>query len=444
MFAPLLFLKANCVLSAVSILFHRKLARELHVPWTEYWQFLDAFADFSTQEGLHKLEEHLNKQRALLAILTAVEAGSSDDDSVSDSSSGESGDDSQLEGYFTCDEGSVAEANTNNSIAGNKHKSSGELSSEDDDVFEDSVDSFCDTQGYVFGQRLQLKTSNNNNKIQEKGKETKVSESAVDVSKAPEKTSNGNSSLWSYRDNLDSEKEEHRPSEISITSDTTHSFDATSPSPNVRSGESEVDQHIDQHEEKGEPPAAKDSAEDSEKSFNTVMTELSEDLEVKLMFSPDGKVVPSQRGRLVVPDIGVCLGRKVFPKGIPKLRRGECPLDVVIKSRKGANTFLADVLVHSSHTNTDSDDEFADDSVDDFPHPFRQNLVRDVKVVAKSAAVLQHVWRILHPVQITVGVLEPEVQDITQHCGCINARIVRRKRRQSQQSACYIYGYVQF
>ena len=429
----------------VSVLFHRKLARQLHVPWAEYWQFLDAFADFTTQEGLRKLEEHLNKQQALLAIVAAMERGSSDDDSASGSSSGETEDDSELEGYFSCEEGSVTEADSDSSAAGDKCQTA-ELvelfGEEEEDVFEDSLDNFFDTRGYIFGQRLQLKRNNNNNESQEKGRAPKVSGSAVDASKAQEKTSSGDSSLWSYRDTLDSEKEEHRSSETSATHDVTHSFDDAGLSPDAGSGESDVDQCTNRGGKGSKPPAAKDSTENWDKSFNTVMTELSEDLEVKLIFSPDGKVVPSQRGRQVMPDVGVCLGRKFFATGIPKLRRGECPLDVVIKARKGANTFLADILVHSSCTNADSGDDSADDSGDDFPLPSRQTVVSDVKVVAKNEAVFQYVWHILHPVLITVGVLEPEVPDITQHRGCVNARIIRRKRLESQQTACYIYGYV--
>ncbi|XP_046556962.1 uncharacterized protein LOC124266202 [Haliotis rubra] len=35
----------------------------MHIPWLEYWEFLDEFVDFSTNEGLQKLEDHFKKQQ---------------------------------------------------------------------------------------------------------------------------------------------------------------------------------------------------------------------------------------------------------------------------------------------------------------------------------------------------------------------------------------------
>ncbi|KAM8961873.1 ankyrin repeat and LEM domain-containing protein 2 isoform 2-T2 [Pelodytes ibericus] len=40
----------------------RELAHELDVPWVEYWDFLGCFTDLSSQEGLGKFEEYLNKR----------------------------------------------------------------------------------------------------------------------------------------------------------------------------------------------------------------------------------------------------------------------------------------------------------------------------------------------------------------------------------------------
>ncbi|XP_028851982.1 ankyrin repeat and LEM domain-containing protein 2 [Denticeps clupeoides] len=40
----------------------RDLAHELGHPWSEYWDFLDNFADLSSAEGLRKLEEYLSKK----------------------------------------------------------------------------------------------------------------------------------------------------------------------------------------------------------------------------------------------------------------------------------------------------------------------------------------------------------------------------------------------
>ncbi|XP_067662926.1 ankyrin repeat and LEM domain-containing protein 2-like [Haliotis asinina] len=41
----------------------RQLAHEMHIPWLEYWEFLDEFVDFSTDKGLQKLEDHFKKQQ---------------------------------------------------------------------------------------------------------------------------------------------------------------------------------------------------------------------------------------------------------------------------------------------------------------------------------------------------------------------------------------------
>ncbi|XP_063820775.1 ankyrin repeat and LEM domain-containing protein 2 isoform X2 [Pseudophryne corroboree] len=40
----------------------RELARELDVPWVEFWEFLGCFANLSSQEGLGKLEDYLSKR----------------------------------------------------------------------------------------------------------------------------------------------------------------------------------------------------------------------------------------------------------------------------------------------------------------------------------------------------------------------------------------------
>ena len=41
----------------------RSVARDLKVPWCEYWAFLDEFCDLSSMEGLEKLENYFRKQR---------------------------------------------------------------------------------------------------------------------------------------------------------------------------------------------------------------------------------------------------------------------------------------------------------------------------------------------------------------------------------------------
>lgn len=41
----------------------RNLARDLKVPWCEYWSFLDEFCDLASPEGLQKLEEYFREAR---------------------------------------------------------------------------------------------------------------------------------------------------------------------------------------------------------------------------------------------------------------------------------------------------------------------------------------------------------------------------------------------
>ncbi len=38
----------------------RELAREMGLPWAEYWAFLRCFIDLSSSDGLEMLEEHLS------------------------------------------------------------------------------------------------------------------------------------------------------------------------------------------------------------------------------------------------------------------------------------------------------------------------------------------------------------------------------------------------
>lgn len=41
----------------------RDVAKDLNIPWSEYWNFLDEFCDFSSDEGLEKLEAYLRNCR---------------------------------------------------------------------------------------------------------------------------------------------------------------------------------------------------------------------------------------------------------------------------------------------------------------------------------------------------------------------------------------------
>lgn len=49
----------------------RELAKEMRVPWCEYWDFLEASINLETEEGLQKLEDHLShKKDTLLAEIS--------------------------------------------------------------------------------------------------------------------------------------------------------------------------------------------------------------------------------------------------------------------------------------------------------------------------------------------------------------------------------------
>ena len=45
------------------VLCYRELARSMHVPWSEYWDFLDAYVDLASKEGLEKLENYLQERQ---------------------------------------------------------------------------------------------------------------------------------------------------------------------------------------------------------------------------------------------------------------------------------------------------------------------------------------------------------------------------------------------
>jgi hypothetical protein len=46
----------------VGYIFYRQLAHDLHIPWSEYWEFLDQFIDISTSNGLDMFEYYLKKR----------------------------------------------------------------------------------------------------------------------------------------------------------------------------------------------------------------------------------------------------------------------------------------------------------------------------------------------------------------------------------------------
>lgn len=46
----------------------RNVARDLKIPWCEYWSFLDEFCDLASVDGLEKLEDHFRKVRESIEV----------------------------------------------------------------------------------------------------------------------------------------------------------------------------------------------------------------------------------------------------------------------------------------------------------------------------------------------------------------------------------------
>ena len=73
--------------SFISNCFIRKLATDMEIPWTEYWEFLDCFTDLTTESGLNKLEQYLKEKAISLAIEETlnkeIPVGEDDEDSDS-------------------------------------------------------------------------------------------------------------------------------------------------------------------------------------------------------------------------------------------------------------------------------------------------------------------------------------------------------------------------
>lgn len=462
----------------------RKLARELRIQWTEYWQFLDAFADFSSPDGLQKLESHLRRQQALLVILSAMDSaappGSGPDENSADSCE----DDSSQENYFSCDEGSADDSKgkllSDSFPASHSPAKSvcAELSAEESDgesdVFEDSLgpDDFFDlsgggTQKYLFGQRLLLtgtgKSSDGEPQInpvvhganspsscvhKAVKERTQTLDVTADSSKLFTDSTEGSRSVWSYRDTMGS-GEELNVCAMSPANDTTKSFDANCSS-DVDVGEThfegcdnslqnDIHSHVSLSFVKPQNGEKVSNSDDPDKSFNTLMTELSEDLECKLVFSPDGKVIKSNKRR-IVPDTGVILAQKLFPKGHLDIRKGKPAMDVLIKSVHDNNTFTADILLHVSTLPAENDKD-PDMSLDDVHMPLTKNVHVDIKVVSKNDAVHDYIKRMIRPTLLTVGLLEEEEADIRKNYRCVTARLIRAKRkRKPQHMSCFIYG----
>jgi hypothetical protein len=63
------------------------LAKKIEADFTEYWQFLDAFLDLTSEKGLQRLEDHLNSlQDELARIEEAARCQEFDDDDPANNS----------------------------------------------------------------------------------------------------------------------------------------------------------------------------------------------------------------------------------------------------------------------------------------------------------------------------------------------------------------------
>jgi hypothetical protein len=429
---PIYFLQVSCFFFVFLI---RKLAKDFHVQWSEYWQFLDAFADFSTQVGLAKLEEYLTKQKAHMAILAACRARSSSSDENDDDSDDSSETDSQAEDYFSCDEESPKLGNNfyHNWSQNRRTETTHNDDDDENEVFEDSFDSFHDTQSYVFGQRLQLKPSHHQTGSAVRCDPTDSNtQQPVDLSVTPHtKSGGGRRGLWMYRDDCCPNNNAHA-ADTSLSSDTTNSFDTSNPV-SLATEQASIEVHA------GSLSTPTSREKSLEKSFNTVMTELSEDLESKLLiFSPDGQVVAERKSRLL-PDLGLCLGHTLCPNSVSSGGKGRCLMEVLVKGKKDGsqNSLLADVLIRVPSVNTDwdSDDQGGEEVGS------KERVVLDVTLVTKNSAVLRHVQRLRQAVRLSVGLLEKDGEDLLDSRGLACATVARLKKSSSkQQPEIFIYG----
>lgn len=55
----------------------RNLAKDLRIPWCEYWSFLGDFCDLSTVEGLQKLETYFQGQKEQMELVPEPEPATS-------------------------------------------------------------------------------------------------------------------------------------------------------------------------------------------------------------------------------------------------------------------------------------------------------------------------------------------------------------------------------
>lgn len=269
----------------------RKLARELHVPWTEYWEFLDAFADFSTFLDLHKLELHLKKQQALQSVQMSMLDSSSDD---SESDSGDSS-----EEYFSCDEDS------------NEQEIKKYASCDKDFDKKENKDNACACTPTL--KCVMTDTLIHNSQ----------GDAAFEDSLGPEDFYNTCNSLapnhMSYLSGqkiLD--KSDNKEHTIKFTMDSTAASRKDSETKNTN----------------------------LDKSFNSLMTELSKEFTSKLtLFSSPREVVkPPQR--FSCPDIGICISKNLSAQGFQWIEEHET-LDIMIKCADDHSNILADVVICS-------------------------------------------------------------------------------------------------
>lgn len=442
----------------VSIFMCRKLARDLQVPWTEYWPFLGIFANLSSQDGLQKLELYLKKRKAFAMLLAAMSNAYNADSDFKASETDSSNDSS--EHFYSCDE-EVENENVKHSLLDQSketytkrscvHQKLAQKELEEDvyyEVFEDSLgpNDFVDkNQGnkYGFGQRLQIKRSCQWSDNQKENKNSTNEKCMRNSPQELERCVQNGSQVWFYRDALSSTDEEQVLSEASQASDEGSSESSCL---SLVGNEKKSSQDDESKKSSGDRmyTLERESNGHVDKSFNTKMTELAQGLELKLVFSPDGKTVNLNRGILSV-DVCVCLPQKVLSKVHHGSFKGKAPLDILIKSSQNENGFLADVVIYPDPpSQEDSDDSFAymNTSIEDFQMTL-ENIYLDVKVIVKSAAAFKYLCYLTCPTYITVEVLTEDGTRAGEHPLHTTARIARKKKdKRFQRKACYIYGFV--
>ena len=409
----------------------RKLAQQLHVPWTEYWQFLDAFVDLTSLEGLQRLEQYLYKQ---CVVHTVEDLFSSSSYEEEDFTSG-SDDNSDEELFYSCEEddfdcGSGVDHSGEQDVDHSGEQDvdqrvvfSGGDGGNNDDVFEESYEWLCvEGNDYMTGRGVQLPRKIDcgcgHNGCECYSEDTGTMHNDV-----------SHTALWTYREQVGSLERDNCLPEDSVSSEDISD----------ESGEMELigdEKRMGKHE--GAAKCLPSSNGVFEKSFDTVITELSKQFDEKLIFSPHGPFV-TLRSKCQAPDIGFCISSISLPDDVFQ-RTDLCSWEVVLHSSSKGCTFLSDILLRVDVKNRLSDDRSADNLSSPATDCSGEHLLRDVLVVTRSLPAYRHMRRLSRQLTATVALLEPPADDVSDGGLCVEARFVRRRKRNLLNSVVYIHG----